>query len=83
MESSPAPAEPSPAPQEKQSDGEKRPPSNGDRKKWEAAELPVLPVAQQTLGETCATTSSEFSLSLTSILHIFAILSAILHKACW
>ncbi|XP_072246110.1 serine/threonine-protein kinase Nek1 isoform X2 [Leuresthes tenuis] len=57
-ESSPAPAEPSPAPQEKQSDGEKRPPSNGDRKKWEAAELPVLPVAQQTLGETCATTST-------------------------
>uniref|UniRef100_A0A669B3R2 non-specific serine/threonine protein kinase n=1 Tax=Oreochromis niloticus TaxID=8128 RepID=A0A669B3R2_ORENI len=41
----------------------KRPSSNGDRKKWEAAELPVLPVAQQTLEETCATASSELSLT--------------------
>uniref|UniRef100_A0A8D3D347 non-specific serine/threonine protein kinase n=1 Tax=Scophthalmus maximus TaxID=52904 RepID=A0A8D3D347_SCOMX len=51
----PAPAEPSPAPLQKQSDTENRPSSNGDRKKWDAAELPILPVAQQTLGETCAT----------------------------
>ncbi|XP_040897088.1 serine/threonine-protein kinase Nek1 isoform X2 [Toxotes jaculatrix] len=55
--SPPPPAEPTPAPQQNQSDTDNRPPSNGDRKKWDAAELPVLPVAQQTLGETCATTT--------------------------
>uniref|UniRef100_A0AAQ5ZC86 non-specific serine/threonine protein kinase n=1 Tax=Amphiprion ocellaris TaxID=80972 RepID=A0AAQ5ZC86_AMPOC len=58
-ESLPAPAVPSPVPQQTQSDTEKRPSSNGDRKKWEAAELPVLLVAQQTLEETCATTSES------------------------
>ncbi|XP_023269091.1 serine/threonine-protein kinase Nek1 isoform X1 [Seriola lalandi dorsalis] len=51
-------AEPSPVPQQSRADAENRPSSNGDRKKWDAAELPVLPVAQQTLGETCATTST-------------------------
>ena len=55
----PPTAEPSPAPQQTQSDTEKRPSSNGDRKKWDAAELPVLPVAQRTLEETCATITSE------------------------
>ncbi|XP_062280769.1 serine/threonine-protein kinase Nek1 [Scomber scombrus] len=54
-ESPPPTAEPSLAPQQTQSDKDKRPSSNGDRKKWDAAELPVLPVAQQTLEETCAT----------------------------
>uniref|UniRef100_A0A4W6E242 non-specific serine/threonine protein kinase n=1 Tax=Lates calcarifer TaxID=8187 RepID=A0A4W6E242_LATCA len=58
-ESPPPPAEPSPAPQQNQSDTEKCPSSNGDRKKWDAAELPVLPVVQQTLGETCATTTEQ------------------------
>ncbi|KAM8745722.1 serine/threonine-protein kinase Nek1 isoform 1-T2 [Acanthopagrus schlegelii] len=53
------PAEPTPAPQQIQYDTEKRPPSNGDRKKWDAADLPVLPVAQQTLTETCATTAAS------------------------
>ncbi|XP_035509684.1 serine/threonine-protein kinase Nek1 isoform X2 [Morone saxatilis] len=53
-----APTEPSPAPQQSQSDTEKRPFSNGDRKKWDAAELPVLPVAQRTLEETCATSTA-------------------------
>ncbi|KAM9763183.1 serine/threonine-protein kinase Nek1 isoform 2-T2 [Menidia menidia] len=57
-ESSSAPGEPSPAPQQTQPEPEERPPSNGDRKKWEAAELPLLPVPQETLGETCATTST-------------------------
>ncbi|XP_025758592.1 serine/threonine-protein kinase Nek1 isoform X2 [Oreochromis niloticus] len=57
-ESPSAPAESSPAPTQNQSDTDKRPSSNGDRKKWEAAELPVLPVAQQTLEETCATAST-------------------------
>ncbi len=57
----PPPAEPCPAPQQIQSDTENRPSSNGDRKKWDAAELPVLPVAQQTLEETCATTASKSS----------------------
>ncbi|XP_059197493.1 serine/threonine-protein kinase Nek1 [Centropristis striata] len=57
-ESLPPPAEPSPAPQQNQSDTEKCPSSNGDRKKWDAAELPVLPVAQLTLEETCATTAT-------------------------
>lgn len=60
-ESPPPPAEPSPAPQQNQSDTEKCPSSNGDRKKWDAAELPVLPVVQQTLGETCATTTGELT----------------------
>ncbi|KAM7013072.1 serine/threonine-protein kinase Nek1 isoform 3-T3 [Tautogolabrus adspersus] len=58
-ESPPQPAEPSPAPQQNQSNTENRPSSsNGDRKKWDAAELPVLPVAQQTLEETCVTSST-------------------------
>ncbi|XP_019133844.2 serine/threonine-protein kinase Nek1 isoform X2 [Larimichthys crocea] len=53
-ESPPPPAGPSPAPQQDQSNAEKRPSSSGDRKKWDAAELPVLPVVQQTLEETGA-----------------------------
>ncbi|XP_042339439.1 serine/threonine-protein kinase Nek1 isoform X2 [Plectropomus leopardus] len=57
-ESPPPPAEPSPAPQQNQPDTEKRPSSNGDRKKWDAAELPVLHVAQQTLEETCSTAAT-------------------------
>ncbi|XP_070764810.1 serine/threonine-protein kinase Nek1 [Enoplosus armatus] len=55
--------QPSPAPQQNQSNTEKLPYSNGDRKKWDAAELPVLPVAQQTLGETCASTTITASVS--------------------
>ncbi|XP_045906162.1 serine/threonine-protein kinase Nek1 isoform X1 [Micropterus dolomieu] len=62
-ESLPPPAEPSPVPQQNESDTEKRPSSNGDRKKWDAAELPVLPVAQQTLEETCETTTITSSVS--------------------
>ncbi|XP_034738589.1 serine/threonine-protein kinase Nek1 isoform X3 [Etheostoma cragini] len=56
----PVPAEPIPPPHQNQSNTEKCPSSNGDRKKWDAAELPVLPVAQQTLEETItiATTSA-------------------------
>ncbi|XP_062419476.1 LOW QUALITY PROTEIN: serine/threonine-protein kinase Nek1 [Pungitius pungitius] len=49
----------SPAPQQNQPDAETRPPSNGDRKKWEAAELPVLPAAQLTLEETSTSTSPD------------------------
>ncbi|XP_075943416.1 serine/threonine-protein kinase Nek1 isoform X2 [Anarhichas minor] len=52
---------PGPAPQQNQSDSETRPPSNGDRKKWEAAELPVLPVAQLTLEETCTSSTTSVS----------------------
>ncbi|XP_034438728.1 serine/threonine-protein kinase Nek1 isoform X9 [Hippoglossus hippoglossus] len=55
MEAVPPPAEPSAAPQQNLSDTKSRPGSNGDRKKWDAAELPILPVAQQTLEQTCAT----------------------------
>ncbi|XP_076582578.1 serine/threonine-protein kinase Nek1 isoform X2 [Chaetodon auriga] len=58
-ESRSPPAETSPAPQQNQSDTEKRPPSNGDQKKWDAAELPEPLVAQQTLEETCATVSED------------------------
>ncbi|XP_053286153.1 serine/threonine-protein kinase Nek1 isoform X1 [Pleuronectes platessa] len=54
-EAVPSPAEPSAVPQENPSDSKSRPCSNGDRKKWDAAELPILPVAQQTLEQTCAT----------------------------
>lgn len=61
----PPTAEPSPASQQKEPDTEKRPSLNGDRKKWEAAELPVVAVAQQTLGETCATMTGELSLDRT------------------
>ncbi|XP_055364123.1 serine/threonine-protein kinase Nek1 isoform X2 [Betta splendens] len=53
----PPTAEPSAASQQNQPDTDKAPSSNGDRKKWEAAELPMLAVAQQTLEETCATTA--------------------------
>ncbi|XP_050995113.1 serine/threonine-protein kinase Nek1 isoform X2 [Labeo rohita] len=34
---------------------EERPPTAGDRKKWEAVAPPILSVAEQTLEETCAT----------------------------
>lgn len=46
--------ESSPAASKNQSDTEKHPPSNGDRKKWDAAELPAFPVTQQTCGDTSA-----------------------------
>lgn len=49
------PAEPCTAVQEKQSDTGEQLSSNRDRKKWEAGELFVLPVAQQTLEETSST----------------------------
>ncbi|KAA8589670.1 hypothetical protein FQN60_013035 [Etheostoma spectabile] len=58
----PLPAEPIPAPHQNQSNTEKCPSSNGDRKKWDAAELPVLPVAQQTLEETITTATTSVSL---------------------
>ncbi|XP_023809657.1 serine/threonine-protein kinase Nek1 isoform X2 [Oryzias latipes] len=45
--SAPAPSEPGPAVQQNP------PSSNGDRRKWEAAELPVLPLSEQTSKETC------------------------------
>uniref|UniRef100_A0A3Q2PGE4 non-specific serine/threonine protein kinase n=1 Tax=Fundulus heteroclitus TaxID=8078 RepID=A0A3Q2PGE4_FUNHE len=57
-EAPPAPSEPAPSPQQEQADTEKRPPSDGDRRKWEVAELPLLPVPQQTFGETCSTSSA-------------------------
>ncbi|XP_014863377.1 PREDICTED: serine/threonine-protein kinase Nek1 isoform X2 [Poecilia mexicana] len=57
----PAPSEPTPAPPQ-QLDGEKCRPSDGDRKKWEVAELPAaLPVPQQTFGETCSTSSTTLA----------------------
>ncbi|XP_051954207.1 serine/threonine-protein kinase Nek1-like isoform X2 [Xyrauchen texanus] len=34
---------------------EERPPTGGDRRKWEAVAPPILSVAEQTLEETCAT----------------------------
>ncbi|XP_063748126.1 serine/threonine-protein kinase Nek1 isoform X3 [Eleginops maclovinus] len=50
----PPPAEPGPAaPPQNQPDA-----ANGERRKWEAAELPELPVAQLSLGETCSTAST-------------------------
>uniref|UniRef100_A0A3B3DN48 non-specific serine/threonine protein kinase n=1 Tax=Oryzias melastigma TaxID=30732 RepID=A0A3B3DN48_ORYME len=49
-ESVPTPPEPGPALQQNQA--EKLPSSDGDRRKWEAAELPALPLSQQTLEET-------------------------------
>ncbi|XP_041912231.1 serine/threonine-protein kinase Nek1 isoform X1 [Alosa sapidissima] len=43
---------------------EERPVSGGDRKKWEAGAPPVLPVAQQTLEETCLTSPASQCASL-------------------
>ena len=40
---------------------EDRPASGGDRKKWEAGVPLVLPVAQQTLEQTCFTTIGELA----------------------
>ncbi|XP_054590851.2 serine/threonine-protein kinase Nek1 isoform X1 [Nothobranchius furzeri] len=59
MESPPAPAEPSPDVQQKQSDAEKSPTLDGDRKKWEAAELPALPEPPHMLEETNPTTDTS------------------------
>ncbi|XP_028259981.1 serine/threonine-protein kinase Nek1 isoform X2 [Parambassis ranga] len=54
------PAHPGPAPQQNEPDAEKRPSSgDGDLKKWEPAELPVLPVAHQTLEETTTSLSPD------------------------
>lgn len=85
------PAEPTPAPQQIQCDTEKRPPSNGDRKKWDAADVPVLPVAQQTLTETCATTAGNGSPRRTSLskpiyqqrIYLHGYNSTILCTLCW
>nr|XP_057929832.1 serine/threonine-protein kinase Nek1 isoform X2 [Doryrhamphus excisus] len=38
---------------------EDRPPSGGDRKKWEAVAPFILPIAQQTLEETCLPTTEQ------------------------
>ncbi|XP_062412789.1 serine/threonine-protein kinase Nek1 isoform X2 [Sardina pilchardus] len=43
---------------------EERPVSGGDRKKWGAGAPPVLPVAQQTLEETCLTSPASQCASL-------------------
>uniref|UniRef100_A0A8C7ZB79 non-specific serine/threonine protein kinase n=1 Tax=Oryzias sinensis TaxID=183150 RepID=A0A8C7ZB79_9TELE len=54
--SAPAPSEPGPAVQQNP------PSSNGDRRKWEAAELPVLPLSEETSKETCPAVHGEFRL---------------------
>lgn len=63
VEESAAPpsGEPSVAAPQNKSDTETQLPSNGDWKKWEAAEQPVLPVIQQTLEQTCAASSGNWS----------------------
>lgn len=55
----PPPTEPGPAPPQNQSDTENQPSSNDDRRKWDAAGLPVLPVAQETLAGMCETTHGK------------------------
>lgn len=57
----PSPAEPSNAPEENQASAEKHSTWSGDRKERDAAELPILPVTQQTFQEACATTNSKFN----------------------
>ncbi|XP_017278942.1 serine/threonine-protein kinase Nek1 isoform X2 [Kryptolebias marmoratus] len=59
VEGSPAHAEPSPASQQNQSEADKCPSPNGDRKKGEAAQLAVLPEPQQTFEQPCATAAKE------------------------
>lgn len=49
---------------ERRSDAAGQPSSNRDRKKWEAAELFVLPAAQQTLEETCSTINGRCKFSI-------------------
>lgn len=65
----PAPAEPCANAQERPSDAAEQPSSNRDRKKWEAAEPFVLPVAQQTFGETCSTINGRWRLKLLCCYH--------------
>lgn len=76
-ESFPPTADPGPAPKQTQADTDKRPPSNGDRKKWDAAELPIIPIAQQTLEETCATITSELTsyerIELVEYINVFSL----------
>lgn len=55
-------AEPSPS-QQQETATEDRPSSNEDRKKWDAAEVPVLHLPHN-LSETCATTTGELMLHL-------------------
>ncbi|KAK2883468.1 hypothetical protein Q8A67_017105 [Cirrhinus molitorella] len=55
-DATPGSGAPSLTPQQIQSSiTEERPPTAGDRKKWEAVAPPILSVAEQTLEETCAT----------------------------
>ncbi|KAI4885207.1 hypothetical protein NFI96_018764 [Prochilodus magdalenae] len=44
-----------PTPQTSQPNAEERPPTRGDRRRWEAGDPPMLSVAQQTLEDTCST----------------------------
>ncbi|XP_036438240.1 serine/threonine-protein kinase Nek1 isoform X2 [Colossoma macropomum] len=46
---------PGPIPQTSQPVTEERPPTRGDRRRWEAGDPPILSVAQQTLEDTCST----------------------------
>ncbi|XP_029905884.1 serine/threonine-protein kinase Nek1 isoform X2 [Myripristis murdjan] len=55
-ESAPPPEDSGLPPKQNQPATEEGPASLGDRKKWEAAEPPVLSVAQKTLEESCRTT---------------------------
>uniref|UniRef100_A0A665SVZ4 non-specific serine/threonine protein kinase n=1 Tax=Echeneis naucrates TaxID=173247 RepID=A0A665SVZ4_ECHNA len=79
-ESLPPLAEIIPVPQQNQSDTENHPSSNGDRKKWNAAELPVLPVALQTQEETGTLMTSELNLCRAKITHYFLLLFTTFHN---
>ncbi|XP_072534800.1 serine/threonine-protein kinase Nek1 isoform X3 [Salminus brasiliensis] len=46
---------PGATPQTSQPVAEERPPTRGDRRKWDAGDPPILSVAQQTLEDTCST----------------------------
>lgn len=67
----PPSSEPSAAAPQNKSDTETLPASNGDWKKLEAAEQPVLPVIQQTLKPTCAASSGNWSPHRTKLSLIF------------
>ncbi|KAK1805514.1 hypothetical protein P4O66_019812 [Electrophorus voltai] len=54
---------PQPAPQTSLPVMEERPPSGADRRRWEAGAQPILPVAQQTLVDTCSSTEVSQSVS--------------------
>ena len=63
----PLPDELGAAPHGDQADTERPPSSNRDRKKWDAAGVPELPVTLQTLEENSSTITSKLTSAMTKL----------------